>query len=371
MLRAQPAGDRRGAPSDRPRGRRRQRRPAPGSTSQRGRQGHIDQVEYIIQMPAEVRRPPKSAAELGLHPKNRSTSSWSPWGARGRQASTSGVLPVSVAAYLLVSFLSWAEFSGRRRRVSACPGPTTTAPRPFTVAVPLRRRRSGRNRSPFDASICLILRRHRHQLCPCTIATTTPQAFTVASPSGDITQPGSSPPASGRRVRGATRPMSARFRVGGFVLRSVQPLVPRVCLSVSLAEPAPSGSTGTARRCRGLLHQPPPRRGSRPSSSFQTPAATGIPRWPPTTARVRERLVALDVGHPQLIAAGGGTCQPRLTRSGCRGRGLVAAGRNNAGDAFPRTAPPIPGDLHQPGHLVPTEDDGRRRRATCPNFRAP
>ena len=115
---------------------------------------------------------------------------------------------------------------------------------------------------------------------------------------------GKFPAGPGRQVRGATRPMSARFRVGGFVLRSVQPLVPRVCLSVSLAEPAPSGSTGTTRRCRGLLHQPPPRRGSRPSSSFHTPAATGIPRWPPTTARVRERLVALDVGDPQPVRRG-------------------------------------------------------------------
>ena len=33
------------------------------------------------------------------------------------------------------------------------------------------------------------------QLCPCTIATATPQAFTMASLSGDITQPGSSPTA--------------------------------------------------------------------------------------------------------------------------------------------------------------------------------
>ena len=33
------------------------------------------------------------------------------------------------------------------------------------------------------------------QLCPCTIATTTPQAFTVASPTSDFTQPRSFPPA--------------------------------------------------------------------------------------------------------------------------------------------------------------------------------
>jgi hypothetical protein len=142
---------------------------------------------------------------------------------------------------------------------------------------------------------------------------------------GDITQPRSSPPTQGRRVRDAIRPMSARFGVGGFVLRGVQPLVPRVCLSVSLAEPAPSGSTKTTRRCRGLLHQPPPRPGSRSSSSFHTPAATGIPRWPPTTARVRERLVALEVHDPQLIGPLGvelSTDQVLGTRCGgvCLGR---------------------------------------------------
>src|SRR3954447_24325433 len=152
---------------------------------------------------------------------------------------------------------------------SAPSRPDRQAMRPPGPARRWQRRRSGRAgtvptfiHEPFDGI--------GTQLCPCTIATATPQAFTVAS--RPATSPGPGVPRSaGRavRVRDAIRPTSARFRVGGLVLRSVQPLVPRVCLSVSLAEPAPSGSAGTTRRCRGLLHQPPPCQGSRPSSSFK------------------------------------------------------------------------------------------------------
>lgn len=73
------------------------------------------------------------------------------------------------------------------------------------------------------------------------------------------------------RVRSATRPIPARLGVGGLDLRGFQPLVPLVCLSVLLAGPAPSGSAGTSRRCRGLLRHPSPCRPGRPSSSFLSP----------------------------------------------------------------------------------------------------
>ena len=71
-------------------------------------------------------------------------------------------------------------------------------------------------------------------------------------PTGDITQPRSSPPDNKNivvvvRVRVADQPRSARFELEG-LLRGVQPLVPHVRLSVSLAEPEPSGSTGSPRR---------------------------------------------------------------------------------------------------------------------------
>ena len=72
-------------------------------------------------------------------------------------------------------------------------------------------------------------------------------------PTGDITRSRSSRhDENAVPVRAATQPISARFELVA-LLRSVQPLVPHVRLSVSLAEPGPSGSADPPRRCRGLL----------------------------------------------------------------------------------------------------------------------
>ena len=54
------------------------------------------------------------------------------------------------------------------------------------------------------------------QLCPCTIATATPQAFTMASGPATSTSPGVPRTTEVVQVRDATQPMSARFRAGGF-----------------------------------------------------------------------------------------------------------------------------------------------------------
>ena len=64
------------------------------------------------------------------------------------------------------------------------------------------------------------------QLCPNIIAMVTPQAFTMASRAA--TSPAQRVPLATHvaRVRNVTRPESARFRVGGLVLRGFQPLVP-------------------------------------------------------------------------------------------------------------------------------------------------
>ena len=109
-------------------------------------------------------------------------------------------------------------------------------------------------------------------------------------PAGDITQPRSSPhhPDADAnvdvvvvRVRAAIQPRSARFELVA-LLRGVQPLVPHVRLSVSLAEPGPSGSTGPPRRCRGRFH-PRRRLPDWAAPSFTTACTTrsavvGIPR---------------------------------------------------------------------------------------------
>ena len=53
------------------------------------------------------------------------------------------------------------------------------------------------------------------QLCPCSLATATPQAFTVASRPATSTSPGV-PSARTCEVRAATQPRSARFELVGF-----------------------------------------------------------------------------------------------------------------------------------------------------------
>ena len=105
-------------------------------------------------------------------------------------------------------------------------------------------------------------------------------------PAGDITQPRSSPTGRAGRVRVATQPRSVRYRAGGFRLRGFPTLVPCVHLSVLLAGPAPSGSTGASRRCQGCFRLPrcPP---AQAALSFNRPTATSRWRRPPTTARFK------------------------------------------------------------------------------------
>ena len=96
-------------------------------------------------------------------------------------------------------------------------------------------------------------------------------------------RPGSPPPGAARRVRTATQPISARFELVE-ALRGFTSLVPRVHLSRSLTGPAPSGSTGTSRRCRGCS-RPHPRLRGQAASHFKRPATTGRRRSPFTSAR--------------------------------------------------------------------------------------
>jgi hypothetical protein len=96
-------------------------------------------------------------------------------------------------------------------------------------------------------------------------------------------RPKSSPPGNARQVRTATQPISARFELVE-ALKGFTPLVPHVHLSRSLTRPAPSGSTGTSRRCRGCSH-PHPRLRDQAASNFKRPATTGHRRRHSTSAR--------------------------------------------------------------------------------------
>ena len=112
--------------------------------------------------------------------------------------------------------------------------------------------------------------------------------------------PGSSPPSHSRTGAHRARPISARFEPV-YLSRDVITLVPRVLLFVTLAEPTPSGSTGTSRLCRGCSH-PPRHLPDQAAPSFTVPAATG------PAAKVSH----LHSNHQRLAAhAGSGTARRR------------------------------------------------------------
>ena len=107
------------------------------------------------------------------------------------------------------------------------------------------------------------------RLCPCGIATATPQTFTVASRPW-LYRPGPEFPARHEgRVRAANQPESTGFRAGTRSRGVTQP-VSLVYLPVSLTAPVPSGSAGTTRLCRGCS-RPPRRPAAQAASSFTPP----------------------------------------------------------------------------------------------------
>ncbi|WUK26465.1 IS630 family transposase [Streptomyces sp. NBC_00371] len=75
-------------------------------------------------------------------------------------------------------------------------------------------------------------------------------------------------------MRTAIQPRSTGFELAE-VLRGFTPLVPRVHLPVSLAGPAPSGSSGASRRCRGCSPPDPADSPDPATPCFCRPAATG------------------------------------------------------------------------------------------------
>ena len=75
-------------------------------------------------------------------------------------------------------------------------------------------------------------------------------------PAGDLKPAQEFPARDEGQVRTAIQPISTGFELAGN-LRGVTALVPLVHLPVLLAGPAPSGSTGTSRRCRGCLPPSP------------------------------------------------------------------------------------------------------------------
>jgi len=107
--------------------------------------------------------------------------------------------------------------------------------------------------------------------------------------------PGSSPPSHSRVGAHRARPLSARFEPV-YLSRDVITLVPRVLLFITLAEPAPSGSADTSRRCRGCSH-PPRHLPDQAAPSFTVPAATGPAAKASHLHSNHQRLVAHVDSH--------------------------------------------------------------------------
>ena len=120
-------------------------------------------------------------------------------------------------------------------------------------------------------------------------------------PPGRRHQPAKEFPARPSRSGARCNPAPiCQVRAGGLLLRGFLPLVPRVHLSVSLAGPAPSDSAGASRRCQGCfrLHRCPPGSGC---PQLQPARCDGPMAVVSHHRKVQERLVALDVGHPQPV----------------------------------------------------------------------
>jgi hypothetical protein len=102
-----------------------------------------------------------------------------------------------------------------------------------------------------------------------------PRSTSPWPPKADTHTPARKFPAPTLTGTGAhrARPISARFEPV-YLSRDVIPLVPRVLLFITLAEPTPSGDPGVSRRCQGCSHPPrhPP---DQAALSFAAPAATG------------------------------------------------------------------------------------------------
>jgi hypothetical protein len=129
-----------------------------------------------------------------------------------------------------------------------------------------------------------------------------------------VSSPHSRPPCT------APRPRSARFRAGSS-LTGRQHWFLSVHLLVSLAGPAPSGSTGTSRRCQGCFPPSPASPGS------------GCPQLHPAAATTRSRrsftparLQAPRGAHASLPSRSRSTQSHVLPSSSCFPRSRAHAG---------------------------------------------
>ena len=170
------------------------------------------------------------------------------------------------------------------------------------------------------------------QLYSGSIATATPQAFTMASPPLELNGFGVDPPPGCRALHtGPYPPGWSRLR--GYGASDTDSLT--LHLLTSLDEPAPSGSTSTARLLGAACHQSPSRRSAAPT--LHQAAATAQQRRSLTTSRYTWRLVAHS-SAPKKLAA-------RFRIS------LVIYGREEAVHDVDDTRSEMPGNVLWTGYL--------------------
>ncbi len=173
---------------------------------------------------------------------------------------------------------------------SATPRPSQRTTRLLTAGPAGRKVRSGRDASHVHRVPVVGL---GAQLCPCGLATSTPQPFLVASPPSTSPGKGVAHPAGRAPHPGPYPPDLSRCHL----LRGVTTLVPHVHLPVSLAGPGPSGSASPSRRCQGCSH-PPRRLPAQAALSFTALLRqAGDEGLPPPSGQTR-RLVAHEVPDP-------------------------------------------------------------------------
>jgi hypothetical protein len=194
------------------------------------------------------------------------------------------------------------------------------------------------------------------RLCPGGLATSTPQAFPVASRDRRYISPGSSRRklTAGCAAPGPHPPGSSRY--GGQGLKAP---IPHVLLSATLAGPAPSGSTGHVPALSGLLPPSPAPPGSG-CPQLHRPAATRQRRRSLTSTRTTAPHGAGTVLHSLWLLR-----QLSMINSQCSGAtGLCTSGRARVVPHQVRRAP-LPGCQRQYSRYLMRRRRRKEVRTSC------
>ena len=209
----------------------------------------VHEVEQVVEPATRIGRRP--TVKLGLHLRY-------PPPPIGR----SGEAPAFTGASFGIAASSLRDSAAALPHVPGSPGlATTTAapPRPDPIGrrwtqprPPRRMRGGGRGPGRFPCSLTIRSTKEEPSSAPAA-SPWLPRSTSPRPPGRTCTSPPGVPHPE-HRDGCAPHPAHIRQIGAGGALRGVLTLVPLVLLSVTLAGPAPSGSTGTSRLCRGCSH---------------------------------------------------------------------------------------------------------------------